>query len=716
MFLVRIIEALAVASLFGMLAQDVPQQGDITLTVTVTANGDVTLNAFWFSADPIPGNIEKAVRDNFPCNWRDVHAGERYFAGTCKRLLKSDGTVVGDTLRLAGLTSALQAETGVKHLNVAVFIRGELGDTKDEPKVDSRWTVYRDDKRRSGASYSFRTDTGEPPPDLPVRAGHKFQPDRLIVPLVVVLSLPVLTAILLTKGRAGRPAGGRLVWLSWINLGTFIYWISAASLSDLAAFCSRIAPDQQWLVAIAGVLFFSLPLLIAVFLCLLVSHPPAEKGELAAALKRNMTAQALSFVPLSFIIVGAFMFARSRPVAGATMIGAFLSYRALAWAASHWTYSRIRLLSGGELRDRVSALAAKAGVRVPNLYLLRSLVPREVNAYAMSGGNVMLTESMLRALPRREVDAVMAHEIGHLRGRHIAAKTVVLWAAILLSGPLMGFMVTRLHLPEWIWHVPIFAIGITFLMARISQRNEFSADAQAAQLTGDPEAKIAALARLTKLTQSPVDWGGMQGSILSHPSMRARVLALGRRFNVPDERALAILENPDLIGGGSYELENLEAAISAAPASAARRTYALPAELASGDPLFNTGAKQRCLVSALWTIEILAVLLPLALSYGIRALPYGPKKDFLLFLAGLVFCFLIALGTEQWMWKNFYRRMKAALAQRLKCSDSAALFAGLCPGPETMRLEGFPDWDLGFLTLEGGRLIYLGERISFSLD
>jgi heat shock protein HtpX len=50
-------------------------------------------------------------------------------------------------------------------------------------------------------------------------------------------------------------------------------------------------------------------------------------------------------------------------------------------------------------------------------------------------------------------------------------------------------------------------------VAQVSQRHEFDADLQAARITGDPEAVIAALARLSRIKNSPLDWGGIQGSI-----------------------------------------------------------------------------------------------------------------------------------------------------------------------------------------------------------
>ncbi|MBM3812091.1 MAG: hypothetical protein FJW20_10720 [Acidimicrobiia bacterium] len=42
-----------------------------------------------------------------------------------------------------------------------------------------------------------------------------------------------------------------------------------------------------------------------------------------------------------------------------------------------------------------------------------------LNAFTCTGGLILLAEDLVRALPRGELDAVIAHELGHLRHRHI---------------------------------------------------------------------------------------------------------------------------------------------------------------------------------------------------------------------------------------------------------------------------------------------------------
>src|SRR5262249_40912175 len=171
----------------------------------------------------------------------------------------------------------------------------------------------------------------------------------------------------------------------------------------------------------------------------------------------------------------------------------------------------------------------------------------EANAFASSGGVVTLTQSLVRGLTPREVDAVIAHELGHHKSGHLKFNigSLLFWAYILGAGPLLGWLMSHYNIPTWITALPIAPILIVALQGYFSQKREFEADARAVELTGDPEGKIAALARLSQLSRVPVYGGGIMGSILSHPSMEKRVLALARAHSVPDERALAILHDPN---------------------------------------------------------------------------------------------------------------------------------------------------------------------------
>ena len=82
-------------------------------------------------------------------------------------------------------------------------------------------------------------------------------------------------------------------------------------------------------------------------------------------------------------------------------------------------------LSTGELRNRVFALAANSGVRLKSLYVISSAKSTMANAFAAQGNMVMLTDYLLTHLTRREVDAIVAHELTHLKRQHIALRVII---------------------------------------------------------------------------------------------------------------------------------------------------------------------------------------------------------------------------------------------------------------------------------------------------
>jgi hypothetical protein len=231
-----------------------------------------------------------------------------------------------------------------------------------------------------------------------------------------------------------------------------------------------------------------------------------------------------------------------------SLVAAYVVYRGFAWVNWNLTYGEAVPLDSGTLFERAAALARKARVPLARLSLLKTRVPEEANAFATSGDAVVLTTSLVNGLTEREVDAVIAHELGHHKSGHLRVNyaTILFWVYVLLAGPLYGWLLARYEIPSWVVTLPIVPVVFTLAQGLLSQRHEYTADARAVEITGDPEGKIAALGRLAQLSRVPVQSGGIMDSIMSHPSMQRRVLALARRHGMVDGRALDILRNPDL--------------------------------------------------------------------------------------------------------------------------------------------------------------------------
>ena len=81
--------------------------------------------------------------------------------------------------------------------------------------------------------------------------------------------------------------------------------------------------------------------------------------------------------------------------------------------------SRQELRPGDEHYDMVHALAGRAGVMVRHVVLVRS---PSLNAFASVFGTLGLTTALVRRMSASELEAVVAHELGHLHAGHARSR------------------------------------------------------------------------------------------------------------------------------------------------------------------------------------------------------------------------------------------------------------------------------------------------------
>jgi heat shock protein HtpX len=203
------------------------------------------------------------------------------------------------------------------------------------------------------------------------------------------------------------------------------------------------------------------------------------------------------------------------------------------------------------LVDTVRRQAEKSGIGMPEVAIYDA---PEINAFA-TGMNrnsalVAVSTGLLRQMDRREVEAVLAHEVGHVANGDMVTLTliqgvvntfVMFFARIIgnfidravfknESGPGIAYFVSVIVLEI------VFGILASFVVAWFSRRREFRADAAGAALEGR-EAMIAALARL-KTAHEPSSLpkeiaafgisGGLGKLMATHPPLDDRIEALRR--------------------------------------------------------------------------------------------------------------------------------------------------------------------------------------------
>ena len=193
-------------------------------------------------------------------------------------------------------------------------------------------------------------------------------------------------------------------------------------------------------------------------------------------------------------------------------------------------FNKFEPLPEGEVRDRVQALLARCGFRARGLFVMDgSRRSAHGNAYFTGLGRarrIVFFDTLLARLDADEIEAVLAHELGHFKLRHIP-KRIALTFGISLAGLwLLGWlsrqpwfyqalgltpepaMADAAALVLFFLALPVFAFPLQPLFALASRRHEFQADAFAAAQT-DPKHLASALVKLyednaSTLTPDPV--------------------------------------------------------------------------------------------------------------------------------------------------------------------------------------------------------------------
>ena len=165
-------------------------------------------------------------------------------------------------------------------------------------------------------------------------------------------------------------------------------------------------------------------------------------------------------------------------------------------------FNKFSPLADGEMKSRIEALLSRCGFRSSGLFVMDgSKRSSHGNAYFTGFGNnkrIVFFDTLLERLAPPEVEAVLAHELGHFRRRHVLKRIVLMFAAALGFLWLLGQLIdapwfyaglgvpaqsTALALVLFFLVVPVFTFPFTPVLSQISRRHEFEADAYAAART-----------------------------------------------------------------------------------------------------------------------------------------------------------------------------------------------------------------------------------------
>jgi STE24 endopeptidase len=213
-------------------------------------------------------------------------------------------------------------------------------------------------------------------------------------------------------------------------------------------------------------------------------------------------------------------------------------------------FNKFTPLQDEVLRDRVTRLMDRCGFAAKGLFVMDgSKRSAHANAFFTGFGSnkrVVFFDTLLSQLSHSEMEAVLAHELGHFKRRHIIKRVAAGFAISLAGFALLGWVSQQvwfytglgvrpnlqapndaLALLLFMIAVPVFTFFISPLFSRLSRKHEFEADAYAAEHASARDL-CAALLKLyednaSTLTPDPV----YVGFYYSHPPASERLARMG---------------------------------------------------------------------------------------------------------------------------------------------------------------------------------------------
>ena len=231
-------------------------------------------------------------------------------------------------------------------------------------------------------------------------------------------------------------------------------------------------------------------------------------------------------------------------IAWAAFLGLFVLLAQLAPVVLFPVFYKFAPLENEELKERLVRLGERAGTRVRGVYQWKlSEKSKKANAALTGLGNtrrIILADTLLANYSTDEIEAVLAHELGHHVHRHIF-KSILVQAGITFVGFWAGnlvlhYAVDRLHifetlsdfadLPLLMLVATVLSLLVLPLLNAYSRFNERQADLYAFRSIATVTPFISAMNKLAEQNlaeRSPSKW--VEWLFHSHPAISRRVAA-----------------------------------------------------------------------------------------------------------------------------------------------------------------------------------------------
>lgn len=208
-------------------------------------------------------------------------------------------------------------------------------------------------------------------------------------------------------------------------------------------------------------------------------------------------------------------------------------------------FNKFSPLEDTDLAQRIEALLHRCGFRSSGLFVMDgSRRSSHGNAYFTGFGaakRIVFFDTLISRLRAEEVEAVLAHELGHYKHRHIWQRIAMLAAVSLGFLALLGYLIDQ----PWFFQglglrdvatapalvlfsliIPVFSFPFSPLMSQISRCHEFQADAYAAKQTRADDL-VSALVKLYRDNASTLTPDSLYSAFYdSHPPAAIRIAKL----------------------------------------------------------------------------------------------------------------------------------------------------------------------------------------------
>jgi STE24 endopeptidase len=214
-------------------------------------------------------------------------------------------------------------------------------------------------------------------------------------------------------------------------------------------------------------------------------------------------------------------------------------------------FNKFTPMQDGEMKSRIENLIARCGFTSNGLFVMDgSKRSSHGNAYFTGFGKskrIVFFDTLLSRLDVAEIEAVLAHELGHFRMRHVLKRLALMAVFSLIFFFLLGLLKNQ----EWFYHglhvafpatdamaltlffmiVPVFAFLLRPLLAMYSRKHEFEADRYAAKFTPARDL-VHALVKLYKDNASTLTPDPLHSAFYdSHPPAAIRIARLQQMSN-----------------------------------------------------------------------------------------------------------------------------------------------------------------------------------------